>query len=325
MCSVARHLQYQCGKPDENDTHNVRPQTRSKSRFRRLGIYITLTKVAPHLLHVQRALSCVFQKIDGDEADTMSNAKAPAKILMVLHQERSTPGRVGVILRSFGFNLDIRRPSLGSALPRGLDEHAGVVVFGGPMCANDNFDWLRREIDWLARPLRDHKPILGLCLGAQLLARQLGSSVYTFDDRRGELGYHHLRPTAVGDAICAVPFPRKAYQWHFDGFDLPRGAHCLAEGSADFPNQAYLYGRNAIGLQFHPEVTYQMICRWTARNTDRLAILNGQRRYDQLDGWFQYDQSVERWLSCFLRQWVSDKLGINLKTSDVPPFAIAAE
>ena len=70
--------------------------------------------------------------------------------------------------------LDIRRPSLGEPLPATLAEHAGVVVFGGPMSANDDLDWVPREIDWLGVPLREDKPLLGVCLGAQMLARQSG-------------------------------------------------------------------------------------------------------------------------------------------------------
>jgi len=104
------------------------------------------------------------------------------KVLIVLHQAHSTPGRVGRQLQALGFDLDIRRASLGESLPTCLDRHAGVVVFGGPMSANDEDDWIKREIDWLSVPLGEDKPYLGLCLGAQLLARQLGARVFSHPD-----------------------------------------------------------------------------------------------------------------------------------------------
>ena len=98
-------------------------------------------------------------------------------VLIVLHQETSTPGRVGNVLRTLGHGLDIRRPRFGDSLPETLDGHAGAVIFGGPMSANDPDDFVRREIDWIAVPLREQRPFLGICLGAQMLARQLGAPV----------------------------------------------------------------------------------------------------------------------------------------------------
>jgi len=174
-------------------------------------------------------------------------------VLIVLHQEHSTPGRIGAVLRAMDVRLDIRRPSLGEPLPETLADHSGVIVFGGPMGANDTLDWVRREIDWLETPLAESKPTLGVCLGAQMLARALGARVFSYDDKRSEIGYYAIEPTPAGEALCGARFPRTVYQWHSDGFDVPKGAELLATGDADFPNQAYRYGKSAIGLQFHPE------------------------------------------------------------------------
>ena len=81
-------------------------------------------------------------------------------VLVVLHQETSTPGRVGNALRALGHRLDVRRPRFGDALPETLDHHAGAVIFGGPMSANDSDDFIRREIDWIAVPLKQNVPFL---------------------------------------------------------------------------------------------------------------------------------------------------------------------
>jgi GMP synthase (glutamine-hydrolysing) len=226
------------------------------------------------------------------------------KVLIVLHQGHSTPGRIGAILQGLDARLDVRRPCLGEALPRTLGDHEGAIVFGGPMGANDECDWIKREIDWLSVPLREEKPFLGICLGAQMLARQLGARVFTYPDRRGEVGYVPIAPTPAADRLCAAPFPRSVYQWHFDGFDLPCGAQLLATGGADFPHQAYSFGARAVALQFHPEVTYHMMCRWTTLGHERLARPGAQPRHGHLDGWFQHDGMVANWLTAFLASWL---------------------
>jgi GMP synthase (glutamine-hydrolysing) len=229
-------------------------------------------------------------------------------VLIVLHQEHSTPGRVGLTLKAMGVRLDIRRPSFGEPLPATLKDHAGAIVFGGPMGANDTLDWVRSEIDWLKTPLAEDKPLLGLCLGAQMLARALGARVFNYDDKRSEIGYYAIEPTLAGDRLCPVPFPRSVYEWHSDGFDLPEGAELLAVGGEHFPNQAYRYARHAVGLQFHPEVTYHMMCRWTHRGAERLTRPGALSRPEHLGGWFQHDGRVAAWLEAFLPAWLAGRL-----------------
>jgi GMP synthase (glutamine-hydrolysing) len=236
-----------------------------------------------------------------------SVARCPT-VLIVLHQEHSTPGRVGAVLKAMGARLDIRRPSLDDPLPLQLADHDGVVVFGGPMGANDSLPWVKREIDWLAAPLSEAKPLLGLCLGAQMLARALGARVFSYEDKRSEIGYYPIEPTPAADRLCPARFPRSVYQWHSDGFDLPEGAELLATGGADFPNQAYRYGRYAVGLQFHPEVTYHMMCRWTHRGAERLTRPGARSRPEHLVGWFQHDGRVAAWLEAFLLAWLEGRL-----------------
>ena len=85
-------------------------------------------------------------------------------VLIVLHGEQSQPGRVGNALRKLGFALDIRRPRFGECLPTTMDDHSGVVIFGGPMSANDSDDYIKREIDWIGVPLREQRPFFGVCL-----------------------------------------------------------------------------------------------------------------------------------------------------------------
>jgi len=228
------------------------------------------------------------------------------RILIVVHQETSTPGRVGVKLARRGCTLDIRRPCLGHPLPASLEGYSGVVVFGGPMSANDCVDlqFIRQEIDWLAVPLREQVPYLGICLGAQLLCRHLGGEVKGHPEGRAEIGYYPIRPTAAG--ACYGPWPGMVYHWHREGFSLPVGSVLLAEGDT-FPHQAFRYGSTAFGIQFHPEVTLAMMHRWTVRAAHRFALPGAQPREAHLEGRLIHDHAVDHWLDLFLDQWLTPK------------------
>lgn len=223
-------------------------------------------------------------------------------ILVVLHQEHSSPGRVGRLLIEQGYRLDIRRPRFGDPLPRRMDAHAGAIVFGGPMSVHDDEDYIRREIDWIGVPLAAGKPFLGICLGAQMLTRHLGHRVAPHPQGRVEVGYYPIRATAPGREIWPE-LPAKVYQWHREGFDCPRGATLLAEGD-DFETQAFRIGPAAYGLQFHPETTYQMMCRWTTGGRDRLEMPGALPRERHFLDWYQHDGKVARWLDLFLRAWI---------------------
>lgn len=231
-----------------------------------------------------------------------SAAKSLLPVLVVLHQECSTPGRVGNALRALGHRLDIRRPRFGDPLPETLDDHAGAVIFGGPMSANDPDEFVRREIDWISVPLREQRPFLGICLGAQMLARQLGARVAPHPEGRAEVGYYPIRPTRAGLALCPH-WPDHVYHWHREGFELPDGAELLAEGG-DFPIQAFQMG-HAFGLQFHPDVTYAMMHRWTTRGYDRLDAPGARARHHHFADRAVHDVTERAWLKAFLDDWLT--------------------
>jgi GMP synthase (glutamine-hydrolysing) len=222
-------------------------------------------------------------------------------VLIVLHQETSTPGRVGNALRALGHPLDVRRPRFGDPLPETLQGHAGAVIFGGPMSANDPDDFVRREIDWIAVPLLEQRPFLGICLGAQMLAMQLGSRVAPHLRGRAEIGYYPIRPTQAGFRICPHR-PDQVYHWHREGFELPSGAELLAEGG-DFPVQAFR-SENSFGFQFHPDVTYAMMHRWTTRGAARLELPGARPRHQHFADRALYDVAERAWLKRFLDGWL---------------------
>lgn len=225
------------------------------------------------------------------------------KILIVLHQASSSPGRVGLNLIKRGYALDIRRPPLGDALPKTLEDHAGAIVFGGPMSANDGDEFVSREINWMSVPLKEEKPFLGICLGAQKLIRHLGGSVSAHEEGKVEIGYYPLRPTDAGKELIA-DWPKMIYQWHREGFDLPKCVMPLAEGDW-FANQAFRVGKCAFGIQFHVELTYAMMCRWTVKAEQRLTLPGAQARQQHMDGRLLYDYQTELWLDNFLDLWLN--------------------
>lgn len=234
--------------------------------------------------------------------------EASRRILIVLHQEHSSPGRIGRLLIEDGYTLDIRRPRFGDPLPKTMQAHDGAIIFGGPMSANDADDYIKREIDFIGAPLKEWKPFLGICLGAQMLARHLGHRVAPHPDGRIEAGYYDIRPTAESQRLCGCALPGKVYQWHREGFDLPAGATLLAEGD-DFETQAFSYGGNAFGLQFHPEVTYAMMCKWTVKGAERLSLPGAMPPDLHLKGWYMHDAAVADWLKNFLRVWARGQAG----------------
>ena len=229
-----------------------------------------------------------------------SSAEPLLPILVVLHQERSTPGRVGQMLVERGYRLDMRRPALGDALPDTLAGHAGVVVFGGPQSANDHHAYIRREIDFIDVPLREGKPYLGICLGAQMLAKAIGGNVTCHPNELVEIGYYDIHPTECGRTLTW--WPEKVYQWHREGFEVPSGTELLATGE-HFENQAFRVGRCAFGIQFHPELTLAMMHRWTTRGSARMSLPGARHRRDHFAGRAVFDPPIRRWLSDFLDLW----------------------
>jgi GMP synthase (glutamine-hydrolysing) len=144
-----------------------------------------------------------------------------------------------------------------------LQEAAGLIFLGGPMSVNDDLPYLRRELGFIDMALAAGKPILGMCLGAQLIARALGANVYP--NAVKEIGWGAVHRTEAGhrDTLLAgFQDPEIVLHWHGETFDLPTAATWLAF-SDDCRNQAFRYGSNVYAFQFHLEVTPDMIREWS--------------------------------------------------------------
>jgi GMP synthase (glutamine-hydrolysing) len=149
----------------------------------------------------------------------------------------------------------------GAELPD-TDGYDGLIFLGGPMSANDPLPYLKAEMRAMERAIIAGTPVLGICLGAQLMASTLGARVYP--NTVPEIGWFdlHLTQAAGTDPVLTGLNPvETVFHWHSDTFDLPAGAALLAHSDRT-ERQAFRYGRSVYGLQFHLEVTPRMIVDW---------------------------------------------------------------
>ncbi len=225
------------------------------------------------------------------------------KILLIMHQARSDPGRVGEMLRTLGYELDIRIPAIGHELPSDPKEHHGVVIFGGPMSANDDHEnYILDETRYVERLLLTDTPYLGICLGAQIMARVLNARVERHPEGLMEIGYYVVEPTAEGSSYFDKHL--HAYQWHKEGFELPDQCELLATGE-HFENQAFRFGTKAYGIQFHPEVTEAMNRRWLSKASHMLKEPGTKSAEEQLKDRAKHDVEMNDWAWRFLSHWTS--------------------
>jgi GMP synthase-like glutamine amidotransferase len=153
---------------------------------------------------------------------------------------------------------DLYRP--GAAAPD-IERYDGLIFMGGPMSANDNLPYLRHEMQCIEQALARRQPTLGICLGSQLIARAMGAAVRRNSVK--EIGWYPLQftPAAGRDSLFGGLSQEVVFHWHGETFDLPPGAELLAS-SERCRHQAFRVGEHVYGLQFHLEVTPEMIADW---------------------------------------------------------------
>jgi GMP synthase (glutamine-hydrolysing) len=181
-------------------------------------------------------------------------------LLAIQHVPWETPHRILDLCG--GLAVHTAKPLAGQALPS-HDEVAGAVVMGGPMNVDETerFPGLIAEREWLAEATRREMPVLGICLGAQLLARALGADVRPGKEK--EIGFAPVEIHEPSDPVLGGLAPSTTVlHWHGDVFDLPDGATPLAS-SALTENQAFRHG-NAWGVLFHPEADLALLGAWLA-------------------------------------------------------------
>lgn len=189
--------------------------------------------------------------------------------LAIRHVPFEDLGAFGPALAARGFA--VRYAEAGEVVRR-EDYEDLLIVLGGPIGANDEetYPFLKEELALIERRLKRGAPTLGICLGAQMIAKVIGAKV--FPARAKEIGVAPIRLTPDGEASCLAPFKAAplTLHWHGDTFDLPRGAERLA--STDIcENQAFAFGPNVVGFQFHPEASHVGFERWLVGHSCELA------------------------------------------------------
>lgn len=186
------------------------------------------------------------------------------------HDDAEPPALIRTVLGRLDLNFSTIRPDR-EPLPDKLpEEFSALVLMGGPfgVYQHESQPWIAKEVALLREAIDTARPVLGICLGAQLLASAGGANVYPADPPK-ELGWQRIKLTPEGQRdplsrFLANPLtgdPTCVFQWHGDTFDLPPGAVRLA-ASTRFPQQAFRLGRVAYGFQFHFEVTEDVIRHW---------------------------------------------------------------
>jgi len=182
-------------------------------------------------------------------------------VTVVRHVPFEGLGQIGPALDRAGLAFEYFDLFAGAALPE-VAVSPALILMGGPQSANDGEEYLRTELRLIEAMIAAGKPVLGICLGAQLIAKALGQRVYRNPEK--EIGWFplHFTPAGSGDPLLrGLPNPATVLQWHGETFDLPTGAEHLAWSDL-CRNQAFRHGSRVYGFQFHMETTPDMIADW---------------------------------------------------------------
>ncbi len=201
------------------------------------------------------------------------------RLLVFQHVAHEILGTLDPLLRDAGFRIKYVNFERHPDAEPNLDAYDGLIVLGGPMNVDEVEDYpnLKTEVNLIKHAIEYEMPILGVCLGSQLLAKALGAKVKKNPEK--EIGWYDVSPTSAGKEdplISNFMQTEKIFQWHGDTFNLPKGAKLLAS-SPLCKHQAFKYGDRVYGFQFHLEVDKPMIERW-------LRVPENNKEIEELDG-----------------------------------------
>lgn len=225
------------------------------------------------------------------------------KTLLVLrHVAFEDLGAFAAPLEAAGYA--IRYAQMGVDSVGAGDDPDLLIVLGGPIGAYEEaaYPWLMDELGLIAARLKAQRPVLGICLGAQLMARALGAKVYPGPAK--EIGWGALTLTRAGDEVLAPFKDLPVLHWHGDTFDLPAGAQNLAS-TALCAHQAFRYGRHALAFQFHPEAQAQGFERWLIGHACEIAATKGIAVADLRSDTGHYAAASARAGVAVLQNWLA--------------------
>lgn len=180
------------------------------------------------------------------------------------------PGYFHEVLGRNHIDYELIAIDSGDPIPKTPKSYSALIFLGGPMSVNDPLAWISRELDLIRAAQSSGVPILGICLGAQLIAKALGGTVRKNEFH--EIGWFpvtHSRKATSKTWLCGTPSYTPAFHWHGETFDIPEGATHLWSSAACM-NQGFAIG-NTLALQFHIEITEEMIDLWTSEHRPELS------------------------------------------------------
>ncbi len=190
------------------------------------------------------------------------------RVVVFRHVPFEGLGLIGPVLDARGIDIEFVDLYREDAVFPDIREAAGLIFMGGPMSVNDDLPYQRRELTCIREAAERRQPVLGICLGAQLIAKALGARVYR--NATKEIGWFDIHLTEAGqsDPLFAGLDPTEmVFHWHGETFDLPEGATWLAY-SERCRHQAFRANENILALQFHFEVTPEIIADWCEQDAN---------------------------------------------------------
>ena len=183
-----------------------------------------------------------------------------------------------------------------------------LVILGGPISVNDAalFPFIDAEINFLKQRIAADKPTLGICLGAQLIARALGAAVYSGNTK--EIGWYDLTLTDAGEQSALRYLSAEhcsMLHWHGETFELPDGAVLLASSEA-YENQAFSYGNKVLALQFHPEITQRSMEKWFIGHIGEIMQTDSVSVEKLRQDTHQYANQLEVQGELFFNSWINE-------------------
>jgi len=202
------------------------------------------------------------------------------KVLVFQHVPYELLGTLNPLLKDQGFRIRYVNFGRHPDVKPEVDRYDALIILGGPMTVDQvvHYPHLNVEVHAIKKAIEKGIPVLGICLGAQLIAKALGANVKKCEAK--EIGWYDVAPTREGqkDSVLGeFSKSEKIFQWHGDTFEIPKGAQHLAM-SKSCGNQAFKYGKNVYGFQFHLEVNKDLINRWLnlPLHQEELQALRGQ-------------------------------------------------
>lgn len=192
-------------------------------------------------------------------------------VLIFRHSPTEGPGYFAEFLDRHRIPWKLVRIDAGDAVPEHLNGVAGVCLMGGPMSVNDELPWIPPVLALIREAVAQDIPVIGHCLGGQLLSKALGGSVQANPVK--EIGWGELRVTDIDAArpwVGETDGPLPGFHWHGETFSLPPGAVRILE-SAHCANQAFVLGDLHLGMQCHVEMTPELIASWCEHGADEIA------------------------------------------------------